>query len=136
MQIDPLPTAAIAVFSNRRMSLGKSVEGGGGSCFLVWILNQSSSRRRGGGNVGSAPLVFALSQEERKLPEHGLQHRLQPGLADAGAGGNDLPWRDLIDGVDVIDAFASRRIALMDSVDAQIAGLTLRIRPPPGQIAP
>jgi len=40
-----------------------------------------------------------------------------------------LPLRDLIDGVDVVDAFGSRSIALMHGIDAQIAGLALRIGP-------
>src|SRR5664279_1564103 len=59
------------------------------------------------------------------------QHRLQPGFADAGSSGHDLPLRDLIDGVDVIHAFGPRLIALVYGVDPQIAGLALRIGPPP-----
>src|SRR5438045_6654918 len=35
------------------------------SSFQVLILNQSNSRSRGGGNVESAPLGFALSKEEK-----------------------------------------------------------------------
>ena len=35
------------------------------SSFLDWILRKSSSRSRGGGNVESAPLLFALSKEEK-----------------------------------------------------------------------
>jgi hypothetical protein len=42
-----------------------------------------------------------------------------------------LPWRDLIDGVDVEDALGSRLIARVHGVDPQIAGLALRIGPPP-----
>src|SRR5664279_3822235 len=45
--------------------------------------------------------------------------------------GHDLPLRDLVDGVDVIHAFGPRLIALVHSVDPQIAGLALRIGPPP-----
>src|ERR1039457_7216242 len=35
------------------------------SSFRGWILTKCSSRSRGGGNVESAPLVFALSKEEK-----------------------------------------------------------------------
>src|SRR5664280_1505852 len=45
--------------------------------------------------------------------------------------GHDLPLRDLIDGVDVIHTFGPRLIALVHGVDPQIAGLALRIGPPP-----
>jgi hypothetical protein len=34
------------------------------SSFLGWILTKCSSRSRGGGNVESAPLLYALSKEE------------------------------------------------------------------------
>src|SRR5208337_2758520 len=36
----------------------------------------------------------------------------------------------LIDGIDVVDAFGTRSIALMHGIDAQIAGSALRIRSP------
>ena len=63
----PIPYLSLwGVFSNRRMSLGKSLDGGGGSSFPVWILNQSNSRSRGGGNVGSAPLFFCAFQGREK----------------------------------------------------------------------
>ncbi len=75
--------------------------------------------------------VKAAADAEGKLPEHGDQHRLQPGFADACGGGHDLPLRDLIDGIDVVDAFGPRLIALMHGVDAQIARLALRIGRPP-----
>jgi len=42
-----------------------------------------------------------------------------------------MPLRDLLDGVAVEDAFGSRWIALVHGVEPQIAGLTLRIGPPP-----
>ena len=64
---------------------------------------------------------------KRKLPQHGVQHRFQPGFADALGGGHDLPLRDLIHRVDVVDAFAGGRIALVHGVHPQVAGLTLRI---------
>src|SRR5208337_524765 len=35
------------------------------SSFRDWILTKCSSRSRGGGNVESAPLVYALSKEEK-----------------------------------------------------------------------
>ena len=64
---------------------------------------------------------------EGKLPHQGAQHRFQPGFADALGGGHDLPLRDLIHRVDVVDAFAGGRIALVHGVHPQVAGLTLRI---------
>jgi hypothetical protein len=48
-----------------------------------------------------------------------------------GAGGNDLPLRDLIDGIEVKNTLSPRRIALMHAVHAQIAGLAVRIGPSP-----
>ena len=53
------------------------------------------------------------------------------GFAHACGGGHDLPLCDLIDGIDVVDAFGPRLIALMHGVDARIARLALRIGPPP-----
>src|ERR1019366_1878313 len=61
-----------------------------------------------------------------KLPDHGAEHGFQPSFADALGGGHDLPLRDLIDGVDVVDAFAGGRIALVHGVPAPAAGLGLR----------
>ena len=46
-----------------------------------------------------------------------------------GVEAGHLPLRDFIDGIDVIDALgAARRIALMHRVQAQKAGLALRLR--------
>src|SRR5271157_6628428 len=66
---------------------------------------------------------------EGELAQQGGQHGLQPSFADAGGGGHDLPLCNLIDGIDVVDAFGSRSIALMHGIDAQIAGSALRIGP-------
>ena len=46
-----------------------------------------------------------------KLAQHGFQHGFQPGFADALGGGHDLPLRDLIEGVDVVEALAGGGIA-------------------------
>src|SRR5208283_4390815 len=67
---------------------------------------------------------------EGELPHHGGQHGIQPSFADAGGGAHDLPLRDLIDGVDVVDAFGSRSIALMHGINPQIARSALRVGPP------
>jgi hypothetical protein len=79
----------------------------------------------------AAVIGVKAEDAEGKLPQHGLQHRLQPRLTDARAGGNDLPLRDLINGITVKNALSSGRIALMYGVDTQIPGLALRIGPPP-----
>src|SRR5438132_7808274 len=65
---------------------------------------------------------------EGKLPYQGAQHGFQPGFADALGGGHDLPLRDLIHRVDVVDALAGGRIALVHGVDPQVAGLALADR--------
>src|SRR5271157_5001431 len=67
---------------------------------------------------------------EGELAHHGGQHGLQPSFAEVSGGAHDLPLRDLIDGVDVVDAFGSWSIALMHGIDAQIAGSGLRVGPP------
>src|ERR1039458_5928898 len=77
----------------------------------------------------AAVVGVKAEDEEGELPQHGGQHGLQPSFADAGGGAHDLPLRDLIDGVDVVDAFGSRSIALMHGIDAQIAGSALRVGP-------
>ena len=84
----------------------------------------------------AAVIGMKAEDAERKLPQDGVQHRFQPGFADACGGGHDLPLRDFIDRVDVIHAFGPRLIALMHGVHAQIAGLALRIGPPPFADAP
>ena len=46
------------------------------------------------------------------------QSRKQPGFANLRHAGDDLPLRDLIDGVDVTHAFDSVAVALMHRVHA------------------
>src|SRR5437870_3566679 len=65
---------------------------------------------------------------EGKLPYQGAQHGFQPGFADALGGGHDLPLRDLIHRVDVVDAFAGGRIALVHGIHPQVAGPDLADR--------
>src|ERR1035437_425609 len=48
----------------------------------------------------AAVVGVKAADAERKLPQQGGQHRLQPGFADACRGGHNLPLRDLVDGVD------------------------------------
>src|SRR5579864_8276705 len=60
---DQLPTK-VTLFSNRRMSPGESLRSGGGKFLSGSDLDsKNSNSRRGGGNVESAPLFFALSKE-------------------------------------------------------------------------
>src|SRR5271166_4555715 len=66
---------------------------------------------------------------EGELAQQGGQHGLQPSFADASGGAHDLPLHDFIDGVDVVDAFGSRSIALMHGIDPQIARSALRVGP-------
>src|SRR5271156_271183 len=56
--------------------------------------------------------VEALDAEWERA-QHGGQHRLQIQLADTRRRPSDLPLRDLIDGMDVIDAFGCGLVALM-----------------------
>jgi len=53
---------------------------------------------------------------ERKLAQHLLQNRFQIDFGDARHGSHDLPLRDFIDGVDVIDAFGLGRVAPVDGI--------------------
>src|SRR6516164_5262917 len=46
---------------------------------------------------------------EGELAQQGFEHGFQPGFADALGGGHDLPWCDLIDGVDVIHPLSPDR---------------------------
>lgn len=68
---------------------------------------------------------------EGELDQQVGQCRLETGFVDLGNGDEDLPLRDLVDGVDVTDAFAARGIALMHGVDLQEAGPALGIGSPP-----
>ena len=47
-------------------------------------------------------------------------------LADALGGEDGLELRDLVDGVDVVEALDAVAIALVDGVDAQETGLRIR----------
>jgi hypothetical protein len=63
-------------------------------------------KQLGDGLVDKLVAVVGLEAQnaKRKLTQHVLQNRLQIGLRDARRCAGDLPLRDLIDGVDVIDA--------------------------------
>src|SRR5580698_1717120 len=65
---------------------------------------------------------------ERELFEQLLQQRNQPVFGDLRRGGHDLPLRYFVDRVEVIQAFDAVLVALMNGVDAQIAGAALRPR--------
>ena len=93
------------------------------------LFDQQLVQQTGDDPVDELAAVVGMETEnaERKLPDHGAEHGFQPGFADALGGGHDLPLRDLIDGVDVVDALAGGRIALVHGVHAQVAGLALRI---------
>src|SRR5438874_355276 len=79
----------------------------------------------------AAVIGMKAANVERKLFQNGLQHRLQPGFADAWYTGHHLPLRHFINGIDVIHTFGTVLIALMHRIDPQIAGLALRIGSPP-----
>jgi hypothetical protein len=83
------------------------------------LLDQQLVEQLGHGLVDELAAVIGVKAEdaEGKLPQQGGQHRLQPSFADARRGGHDLPLRDLIDRVNVVDAFGPRLIALMHGVD-------------------
>ena len=61
-----------------------------------------------------------------KLRDHLFEHGEQIGFGDAFGSGRNLPLRNLIDGVDVVNASVSvSRVALVDRVQAQVAGPSL-----------
>ena len=49
------------------------------------------------------------------------------GFRDGLATAHDLPLRERIDGVDVVEPRARRGVALMHRVDPQVAGLAARV---------
>ena len=97
------------------------------------LLNQKLVEQAGHGGIDKLAAVIGVKAQnaERKLVQHSGQHRLQPSFADAWGGSYHLPLRDLIDGIDVVHAFAAFLIALMHGVHPQITRLALRIGPPP-----
>src|SRR5260370_41582521 len=79
----------------------------------------------------AAVIRMKAANMERKLFQNGLQHRLQPGFANAWYTGHHLPLRHFINGIAVMHTFGAVLIALMHRIDPQIAGLALRIGSPP-----
>jgi len=77
--------------------------------------------------MNSLPLSVVKAQDaKRKLTQHILQNRLKIGFRKCAAlNGPTSPLRDLIDGVDMINALGIRLIALMHRVQAQKARLGL-----------
>jgi len=63
--------------------------------------------------------------DKGKGEDEPLQDREQEAFADALDGGDELELGDLVDGVDEVQAFEAVQIALVNAVDAQIAGLAL-----------
>ena len=49
------------------------------------------------------------------------------GLGDSFAAARDLPLRDRVDGIDVVNALARGVVALVHGVDPQVAGLAVRL---------
>ncbi len=98
------------------------------------LLDQQFIEQPGDGGVDELAAVVCMETLDAKwkLAQHGLEHGLQVGFRDARRRTGYLPLRDLIDGVDVIDALGSgatsRLIALMHRIQAQIAGLALGLR--------
>jgi len=65
---------------------------------------------------------------ERKGRQQRFDHRQQVGLGEFLAAGHQLPLRDAIHGVDVVQAFQAVLIALMHAVDADKARAPLGLR--------
>ena len=80
------------------------------------------------GAVDELASVVGVKTQDAKgeLQHHRLEHGLQIQLTDTRCRRGDLPLRDLIDGIDVIDPFALGAVALMHRIQAQIAGPSAR----------
>ncbi len=76
---------------------------------------------------GAVVGVKALDAE-RKGRQQRFDHRQQVDLGEFLAGGHQLPLRDAIHGVDVVQAFEAVLIALMHAVDADKARAPLGLR--------
>ncbi len=76
----------------------------------------------------AAVVGMKAADHEGELFEQRFQHRQQPEFGDLRGRGHDLPLGHLVDGVDVIQPFASILIALMHGVDAQVSRRALRLR--------
>src|ERR1035441_253223 len=76
----------------------------------------------------AAVVGMKAANHKRELSEHRFEQWNQPKLRDLRRGGDNLPLRHFVDRVDVIDAFHAVAIALLDRVDAQISGHTVRLR--------
>ena len=129
-----IDVAVADVFTNHRAVLGlyKTVVAAlPGAAF--GLFDQQLVEQFGDGAIDELAAVVGVKALDAKgeLAQHGLEHRLQIGFRDARRRADHLPLQDFIDGVDVINALgsatASRLIALMHRIQAQIAGLALRI---------
>ena len=74
----------------------------------------------------AAAIGVKAIDHERKAGEQLLDHGEQVGLADALAGGGELPLADNVHGIDVIEALDTVVIALVHRVDANEPGSAFR----------
>ena len=68
--------------------------------------------------------------DEREQAEQTVEHRHQEALGDRHDGADELVLRDLVDDVDQVHALGAIAVALVNGVDAQEAGQTVRLRRP------
>src|ERR1700757_4050512 len=95
---------------------------------LVCSISSLFSRRATTRLMNSLPLSeWKPRMRKGNCRNMAFQYGFQLGVADALGGGHDLPLRDLIHRVDVVDTLAGGRIALVHGVDPQVAGPALRI---------
>src|SRR5882724_2861509 len=74
----------------------------------------------------AAIIGVKAANAEWKLLQHAFQDRFQPRFGNVWRRSDDLPLRDFIDRIDMVDAFHSIQIPLMYGVDPQIAGSSFR----------
>jgi len=72
------------------------------------LLDEEFFQQPGYGFVDKFRAVVGVKVQDRKrkLMDQVLQQRRQPSLTDARRGQRNLPLRDLVDGVDVVDSLA------------------------------
>ncbi len=112
-----LRTTAPFLVSTKALSLARV----GGE---TWVELDAQLLQQPGHHVVDVPraIVGVDPQDgEGELLEDVLQHGQEVGLADALAGGHDLPLGEAVHGVDVVDPLGPVLIALVNAVDADVA---------------
>ena len=114
------------------LALDEGVVGGAPRTRLGEVPDVQLVEQRGHGVVDVLGVVVGVETEddEREQAEQGREQRREEALGDRLDGADELVLGDLVDDVDQVHALGAVAVALVNGVDAQEAGQTVRLRRP------